>query len=48
MSRRVAILGPGAVGGVLTVRLVQAGVPVICIARPHTAELIKAQGIKAE
>lgn len=45
MSRRVAILGPGAVGGVLTVGFVQAGVPVICIARPHTAELITAQGL---
>ena len=45
MSPRVAILGPGAVGGVLTVGLVQAGVPVICIARPHTAELITAQGL---
>ena len=45
MSQRVAILGPGAVGGVLTVGLVQAGVPVICIARPHTAELIRAKGL---
>jgi 2-dehydropantoate 2-reductase len=33
------------VGGVLTVGLVQAGVPVICIARPHTAELIAAEGL---
>jgi 2-dehydropantoate 2-reductase len=45
VSQRVAILGPGAVGGVLTVGLVQAGVPVICIARPHTAELIRTQGL---
>lgn len=45
MSPRVAILGPGAVGGVLTVGLVQADVPVICIARPHTAELLRAQGL---
>jgi 2-dehydropantoate 2-reductase len=45
MSQRVAILGPGAVGGVLTVGLVQAGVAVICIARPHTAESIRAEGL---
>jgi 2-dehydropantoate 2-reductase len=41
----VAVLGPGAVGGVLAVRLVQAGVRVICIARPDTAELIMSQGL---
>jgi 2-dehydropantoate 2-reductase len=44
VSPRVAILGPGAVGGVLTVGFVQAGVPVICIARPDTAELIRSEG----
>ncbi len=41
----VAVLGPGAVGGVLAVRLVQAGVRVICIARPDTAELIRSEGL---
>jgi 2-dehydropantoate 2-reductase len=45
VSPRVAILGPGAVGGVLTVGFVQAGVPVICIARPDTAELIRSEGL---
>jgi 2-dehydropantoate 2-reductase len=41
----VAVLGPGAVGGVLAVGLVRAGVRVICIARPETAELIAAEGL---
>jgi 2-dehydropantoate 2-reductase len=41
----VAVLGPGAVGGVLAVGLVGAGVRVICIARPTTAELIGSQGL---
>jgi 2-dehydropantoate 2-reductase len=41
----VAVLGPGAVGGVLAVGLVSAGVRVICIARPDTAALIASQGL---
>ena len=41
----VAVLGPGAVGGVLAVGLVRAGVRVVCIARPDTAELIASQGL---
>jgi len=41
----VAILGPGAVGGVLAVGLVRAGVRVICVARPDTADLIASQGL---
>lgn len=41
----VAILGPGAVGGVLAVGLVRAGARVVCIARPETARLITAQGL---
>lgn len=45
MRPRVAILGPGAVGGVLTVGYLQAGVPVLCIARPDTAELIRSEGL---
>ena len=45
MSPRVAILGPGAVGGVLTVGFLQAGVSVVCIARPDTAELIRSEGL---
>jgi 2-dehydropantoate 2-reductase len=41
----VAVLGPGAVGGVLAVGLVQAGVRVVCIARPDTARVIASQGL---
>jgi 2-dehydropantoate 2-reductase len=41
----VAILGPGAVGGVLAVGLVRAGVRVICVARPDTVDLIASQGL---
>ena len=41
----VAVLGPGAVGGVLTVGLLQAGVRVVCIARPATAEVIRSEGL---
>jgi 2-dehydropantoate 2-reductase len=41
----VAVLGPGAVGGVLAVRLLDAGVRVVCIARPDTAELIRSEGL---
>jgi 2-dehydropantoate 2-reductase len=45
VSQRVAILGPGAVGGVLTVGLLKARVPVVCIARSRTADLIRSQGL---
>jgi 2-dehydropantoate 2-reductase len=41
----VAILGPGAVGGVLAVGFLEAGVDVVCIARPATAEVIASQGL---
>jgi len=41
----VAVLGPGAVGGVLAVGLVRAGVRVVCVARPDTAELIASEGL---
>jgi 2-dehydropantoate 2-reductase len=41
----VAVLGPGAVGGVLAVGLAQAGVRVICIARPDTARVITSEGL---
>ena len=45
MSARVGILGPGAVGGTLAVRLAQAGNEVICVARPDTAAAIRSQGL---
>jgi 2-dehydropantoate 2-reductase len=41
----VAVLGPGAVGGVLAVRLMQSGVRVVCVARPDTAEVIRSEGL---
>jgi 2-dehydropantoate 2-reductase len=41
----VAVLGPGAVGGVLTVGFLQAGVRVVCIARSPTADLIRSEGL---
>ena len=41
----VAVLGPGAVGGVLAVRLARAGEHVVCVARPETAALISRDGL---
>src|SRR5437762_5579124 len=41
----VAVLGPGAVGGVLAVGLLRAGVRVVCIARPGTADVITSNGL---
>src|SRR6266513_1849444 len=41
----VAVLGPGAVGGVLAVGLMRAEVRVICIARPDTAHSIASRGL---
>jgi 2-dehydropantoate 2-reductase len=41
----VAVLGPGAVGGVLAVGLARAGVRVVCVARPATAAAIAAGGL---
>ena len=42
---RVAVLGPGAVGGVLTVGFVEAGVDVVCVARPDTANVLRSEGL---
>jgi 2-dehydropantoate 2-reductase len=41
----VAVLGPGAVGGVLAVGFCDAGVDVTCIARPATASVIRSEGL---
>jgi 2-dehydropantoate 2-reductase len=41
----VAVLGPGAVGGVLAVPLVEAGFDVVCIARADTAAAITSRGL---
>ena len=48
MNRAAAILGPGAVGGSLAVRLANAGVPVICVAHPEAAGLIALAGLVVE
>jgi 2-dehydropantoate 2-reductase len=41
----VAILGPGAVGGVLAAGFLGGGVRVVCIARPDTASLLRSKGL---
>jgi 2-dehydropantoate 2-reductase len=41
----VAVLGPGAVGGTLAVRLAAAGLDVVCVARSQTAARIRADGL---
>jgi 2-dehydropantoate 2-reductase len=41
----IGVLGPGAVGGALAVRLVQAGVRVICVAPTDTAQAIGSSGL---
>lgn len=48
MNRTVAVLGPGAVGGALAVRLMNAGVQVITVAPPETAGLIGLAGLVLE
>lgn len=48
MTRTTAVLGPGAVGGSLAVRLANAGVPVVCVAPPETAGLIALAGLVLE
>jgi 2-dehydropantoate 2-reductase len=42
------VLGPGAVGGSLAVRLSNAGVPVVCVAHPEAAGLIALAGLVVE
>jgi 2-dehydropantoate 2-reductase len=41
----VAVLGPGAVGGVMAVGFMDSGVDVVCIARPATAAAIRSGGL---
>ena len=41
----VAVLGPGAVGGALGVRMALAGERVVCVARPETAAAITSEGV---
>jgi 2-dehydropantoate 2-reductase len=48
MNGTVAVLGPGAVGGSLAVRLASNGVPVICVAHAEAAGLIALAGLVVE
>jgi 2-dehydropantoate 2-reductase len=48
MNNTAAVLGPGAVGGSLAARLANAGVHVICVARPEAAGLIALAGLVVE
>ncbi|MDQ6811472.1 MAG: 2-dehydropantoate 2-reductase [Actinomycetota bacterium] len=43
---RIAILGPGGVGGLLAGVLERAGTPVVVVARESTAELIRERGLR--
>ena len=48
MSTSAAVLGPGAVGGSLAVRLSSAGVRVVCVAHPEAVGLIALAGLVVE
>ena len=48
MNRTVAILGPGAVGGSLAVRLSLAGIHTICVGPPEAVGLIALAGLVVE
>jgi 2-dehydropantoate 2-reductase len=48
VSNRVAVLGPGAVGGSLAVRLANAGVTVVCVAHPEAVGLVALAGLVVE
>src|SRR3990170_4419245 len=48
MNRTVAVLGPGAVGGSLAVRLSLAGIRTICVAHEEAAGLIALAGLVVE
>jgi 2-dehydropantoate 2-reductase len=48
MNNTAAVLGPGAVGGSLAVRLANAGVQVVCVAHPEAAGLIALAGLVLE
>jgi 2-dehydropantoate 2-reductase len=48
MTGSVAVLGPGAVGGALAVRLATSGVRTVCVARPEAVGVIALAGIVLE
>ncbi len=45
MSGAVAVLGPGAVGGLLAVRLAASGRRVVCVGRPAAVEALRREGL---
>ena len=45
---RVAVLGPGGVGGLLAALLARAGATVTCLAGPETAEHLRTVGLRVE
>lgn len=45
MTERIAVLGPGGIGGALAVHLAAAGFDVVCVARPDTALAIDRGGL---
>jgi 2-dehydropantoate 2-reductase len=45
MGKRIAVLGPGAVGGTMAVRLARAGAKLVCVARAATAAAIRSEGL---
>jgi 2-dehydropantoate 2-reductase len=45
VSGEIAVLGPGAVGGALAVRLARAGTPVVVVATPSSSAAIRAEGL---
>src|SRR4029453_7556025 len=48
MNQRVAVLGPGAVGGALAAHLANAGVHTICIPRPEMYGVMALSGLSLE
>jgi len=48
MNRTVAVLGPGAVGGSLAVRLSLAGIHTICVGHPESVGIIALAGLVVE
>jgi 2-dehydropantoate 2-reductase len=48
MNTSAAVLGPGAVGGSLAVRLTNAGVRVVCVAHPEAVGLVALAGLVVE
>lgn len=47
-ARRVAVLGPGGVGGLLAALLARSGGAVTCLAGPSTVDVLRRDGIRVE